>query len=194
MRLFAAIDLPESISGEVRAWWAHAGSFLDPSEWRDVPLRNWHLTLAFYGDVDGSYVNDLCEALDDCAAEQRPLLLKTTRFGAFPNMLKPRILWLGAEDADDSGMLKAFARCCRQAGRATVRRRESGSRESPFKGHITLARGRGAPLPLKAEISDSVEAMPESIWTAERVALYQSILAPGGAQYRVVEEFEFRGS
>ena len=194
MRLFAAIDLPESVSAEVRAWWAHAGSLLDPSEWRDVPPRNWHLTLAFYGDVDGARVNDLCEALDECTLQQAPFSLRATGFGAFPNMLKPRVLWLGVEDAGGDGSLKALSRCCRQAGRATVRRRESGSRESPFKGHITLARGRGAPLPLKAEVLDSVEAMPESIWTAERMTLYQSILAPGGAQYRVVEEFEFRGS
>ena len=53
MRLFVAIEMPESVIDEIAAWWQGACLYLPASEWRDLPNRNWHLTLAFFGDVRG---------------------------------------------------------------------------------------------------------------------------------------------
>lgn len=212
MRLFAALETPDDIAEEISAWWQEAVTHLETGDWRDVPTKNWHLTLAFYGDVHGGEVDDLAEALGEYVrgttkqqparfARPRegeepgisgPIHLKTTDFGVFPKMTKPRVFWAGVDDADGSGSLRKLARCCRRAGHATVRK--SSSKETPFKGHITLARAREFAAPISADILAEIEPLPELEWVADSLVLYQSILKPEGAQYRKIEEFRIEGN
>jgi len=212
MRVFAALETPYEIAEEIDAWWQEAATHLEAGDWRDVPMKNWHLTLAFYGDVQGGEVDDLAEALGEYVRGttkpkpgrfalpregeepgiRGPIRLKTTRFGAFPKMSKPRVFWAGVDDADDSGKLKKMARCCRRAGHATVRK--SSAKETPFRGHITLARAREFAAPIDADILADLEPLPELTWVADSLVLYQSILKPEGAQYRKLESFTFEGN
>jgi len=212
MRLFAAFDTPDDIAEEIDAWWQETATHLPAGDWRDVPMRNWHLTLAFYGDVHGGEVDDLAEAIGEYVRGTTkelpgrfprrregeepgvtgPIELKTTHFGAFPKLTKPRVLWAGVDDADGSGKLKEMARCCRRAGRATVRKNPA--RESPFKGHITLARAREFASPLDAELLLEIEPLPELKWPVESLVLYQSTLHPDGAKYRKLETFNLEGN
>lgn len=192
MRLFAALDLPDHVMEELRAWWAGACIHLDVGDWREVPSANWHLTLAFYGDVEGGEADDLAENLAECAAHMTPFTLKLARFGAFPNLLRPRVLWVGVEDTDAAGSMKSLARCCRRAGRATVRKRSA--KEQPFHGHITMARARHFPAPIAAEAVEEMPEVPEISWQARDLRLYRSVLHRDGARYSVLEEFELSGS
>ncbi|HXH64967.1 MAG TPA: RNA 2',3'-cyclic phosphodiesterase [Mariprofundaceae bacterium] len=188
MRLFASLAIPDDIREELHAWWESANADFHPALWRDVPPQNWHLTLAFFGDVDGRDTDDLAEALADCARRHAPLALHIQGFGAFPNLMRPRVLWAGVADAEASaGKLARLARCCRLAGRATVRKRSA--RDEPFRGHVTLARASQAAAPLEAEVLQAMPEMPELAWTAGTLCLMQSILRPEGAQYRILEAF-----
>lgn len=209
MRVFAALDVPDEITEEIDAWWQEAVTHLEPGDWRDVPVRNWHLTLAFYGDVHGGEVDDLAEALSEYVRGSSkempgrrrregeepgitsPLELKTEGFGVFPRPARPRVFWGGVTDADGSGNLKKMARCCRQAGRVTVRK--SSAREAPFRGHITVARAREYAEPIGADILAEMDPFPELTWTADTLVLYQSTLHPDGAKYRKLESFTVEG-
>jgi 2'-5' RNA ligase len=214
MRLFAALETPYAITEEIHAWWLEASGQLNIGDWRDVPARNWHLTLAFYGDAEGSEVDDLAEALAEYVkgttkeplksgriregeepGVNGPIRLKTTGFGAFPRFSRPRVLWAGVDDLKGSGELKEMARCCRRAGRATVRKGKSkrSAKESPFKGHITLARGSEFTAPIDAETVAGMPPFPKLEWSVESLSLFQSTLHPDGAKYRRLEEFRFEG-
>lgn len=210
MRLFAALDIPFEIAEEIDAWWQEASTHLQPGDWRDVPMKNWHLTLAFYGDVEGSEADDLAEALAEYVrgttkqqpgrfsrpregeepGVRGPLQLKTSEFGAFPRFSKPQVLWAGIDDSDSSGRLKEMARCCRQAGRATVRKRSA--KVNPFRGHITLARGNEFTAPISAGMLAQMAPFPEVEWVVDSLVLYHSTLHPEGAKYRKLESFEFK--
>jgi len=120
-----------------------------------------------------------------------PIGLKTTEFGAFRKFSKPRVLWAGVDDLDGSSELKEMARCCRRAGRATVRKRSA--KESPFRGHITLARGNEFTAPISAGMLAAMPPFPELTWEAESLSLFASTLHPDGAKYRKLEEFRFEG-
>jgi len=211
VRLFAALETPFDIAEEINAWWQEAVTHLAPGDWRDVPMKNWHVTLAFYGDVEGSEVDDLAEALAEYVrgttkqppgrfARPRegeepgvrgPLELKSNEFGAFPRFSKPQVLWVGVDDSDNSGRLKEMARCCRRAGHATVRKRSA--KVPPFRGHITLARGNEFTAPISAGMLAELPPFPELEWVADSLVLYQSTLHPDGAKYRKLEEFNFEG-
>jgi len=196
MRLFAALPLPEQVVEEIAAWQTSACMHLPAGEWRDVPPGNWHVTLAFYGETPGRDVDALAEALDDCAAGASPLLLATGMAGVFPGMQRPRVFWLGVEDAarrdmPKGGALKALARCCRNAGRATLRKRSA--KEAPFRGHVTLARRRGLPLPMDPSALEAMPAPPALTWEADALILFRSELRRDGVRYRALERFALRG-
>jgi len=195
MRLFAAIEIPEPVINEIAAWWQGACLYLPADEWRDVPKQNWHLTLAFYGDVAGQDVDALAELLAVCAHNTAPIGLRLGNPGVFPRENRARVFWLGIEDAIEdtvnSGKLKVFSRCCRHAGHATLRKRTA--KEEPFHGHITLARRRGFPVPLAAEVLAEIPQPPEMEWMANRLALFQSELHRDGARYRMLETFGLVG-
>jgi 2'-5' RNA ligase len=189
MRLFAAIELPAEARDAVAAWWAGASLYLQVGEWRDVPKPNWHLTLAFYGEVNGNDVDDLAEALAECAGRFSPLNLRFSECGVFPGLTRPKVFWLGVEDEENR--LRHLARCCRQAGHATVRK--SSAKENAFHGHITLARRRDLPGPLAPEVFAHMPSVPETGWCADRFSLIRSQLHHDGARYRVVEDFDIAG-
>jgi len=192
MRLFAAIELPEAVIDELHDWWRQAVPALDADDWRPVSPHLWHMTLAFYGDVSGHDADDLAEALVECAALTPPLILKTGGSGFFPGPARPRVFWAGVRDAAPDGQLKRLAHCCRRAGHATVRKRTA--KESAFRGHITVARGRGFPAPVGMADVQLLPEVPPINWRAASLSLFQSILQPDGPQYRRLETFELKGS
>jgi len=192
MRLFAAVDVPEDVRHEIAAWWTEACTQLPIGDWRDVAERNWHLTLAFYGDVPGDEVNELAEALADCAAGASPFRVYRGACGVFPHALRPRVFWAGVDAGEGSNELRHLARCCRQAGRVTLRKHTA--KEAPFRGHITLARALPDAAPLGGEVWQSLPDLPVLEWTVGAVSLYASQLRPQGPIYRLVEAFEFKGN
>ncbi|ATX81747.1 2'-5' RNA ligase [Mariprofundus ferrinatatus] len=192
MRLFAGIELPSNITDQLTLWWESERGYLDPDHWRPVAPHLWHLTLAFYGEVSGGDVDDLAEELAECSRNAKALTLKTGNFGFFPRASKPRVFWVGVDEAGDGDGLKHLARCCRRAGHATVRKRTA--TEAPFRGHITVARVRGhAALPDMEQLQMMAD-VPVLDWGVQRINLYQSILRPEGPQYRRLETFELNGS
>jgi len=196
MRLFAALEVPEDVCDEIAAWWSAASVHLPPGEWRDVPRRNWHLTLAFYGEVGGTEMDDLAEALAECAQGTAPLSLQNAGWGVFPRPARPRVFWAGIESPERgpgrTQDLKHLARCCRHAGRVTLRKHTAKS--EPFRGHITLARAVPEASPLAAELWQELPDAPVLTWSAYTLALYASQLRPQGPRYRLVEAFELKGN
>ena len=188
MRLFAALELPEHVRRGVYEWWSDASEHLDRDLWRHLPVQQWHLTLAFYGDVAGEHVDDLAESLSLCAESSPALPLISEGCGVFPKPARANVFWIGVADAADPQQLKHLARCCRRAGHATVR--GSGAREAAFRGHITLARARNRFTAMRSDCPALGLAGPEIEWQAERLCLYESILRPEGAKYRRLETFD----
>ena len=192
MRLFAALDLPDDIRHEIAAWWTAACAHLPAAGWRDVPKHNWHVTLAFYGDVDGDEVDDLAEALAECAEAVSPLMLRSAGLGVFPRAARPRVFWAGIEQGHGGNDLRHLARCCRQAGHVTLRKHTA--KAEPFRGHITLARAASFAAPLDAGLWQALPDVPDLEWSVGALSLYASKLRPQGPLYRLVEAFEFKGN
>ncbi len=190
MRLFTAIELPDAVLESLSSWQPEVAALLPADQWRLTRPATWHLTLAFYGDVRGSVVDDLAERLCECAGQAAPPDLQLDDCGLFPGPFRARVFWTGVRDCSERPQLKRLARCCRRAGHATVRQQRSGA--ARFHLHITLARSRGeaqAELPVDASLLQP----PPYRWSAERFALFQSILRPEGPQYRRLETFDFGG-
>lgn len=187
MRLFVAVVPPvEAVE--------HLAEFVEPRrEHRDDDLRwaaveNWHVTLAFLGDVPERRTDDLEERLERAAKRRPPMRLRLAGGGAFPNPAEARVLWTGVHG--DRVALSRLATGTRAAAnRAGI---EVAGRR--FTAHVTLARTR-RPVDVTRwlRIVDGYEG-PE--WTAESIVLISSRLGQGanrGSAYDVVGEWALLG-
>ena len=140
---------------------------------RDDVLRwttsdSWHVTLAFYGQVDDAKVPDLKARLTRAARKYSALSLSLGSAGQFGR----RALWVGCNG--DVVPMRALARSVAAAGRRVGASADESQR---FKAHLTLAR---APRPI--DLRPYVAALHEYRgpgWIADEVALVRSHLGAG---------------
>lgn len=103
-----------------------------------VDPANMHLTLKFLGDVDARGVYEVCRAVQNAAAPLAPFDLQISGAGAFPNVRRPRTLWVGASEGEPA--LAALAEGVESELHKLGFRRES----RRFHAHLTVGRVRHA--------------------------------------------------
>ena len=98
MRLFVAVVPPPEVLADLGA--AVAPRQADQAVHRDLRWtgpEDWHVTLAFLGDVPGPVATGLAPALERAAAGHRPFPLALAGAGAFPAAPHARVLWCGLD-------------------------------------------------------------------------------------------------
>jgi 2'-5' RNA ligase len=163
VRLFAAILIPPEAAAHLDA--AVAPHRDDVLRW--TTLNSWHLTLAFYGQVDDARVPDLKSRLTRAATRCPTLSLSLNGAGQFGQ----HALWIGCEG--DLAPLRALARSAAAAGQ----RVGASAGESRFRAHLTVARApRRMDLRPYVSVLGSYRGLS---WTADALALVQSQLGAG---------------
>ncbi len=180
VRAFIAIDLPndvleniENVSRRLQTQLRHY-----PIKW--VPTENIHLTLKFLGDVSESNLPLIEDMLAGEVSDHKPFEFGVGRLGAFPDMKRPRVIWVGVEAPEELLAL--------QRGVESVMQRLGYPREQrPFQPHLTLARiARRATTNEVYAIGRTLREISVSFLGSARVTevhLYKSDLHPTGAVY-----------
>lgn len=123
LRVFAALPIPDEIADPVLSLMDHVPG----ARWR--PRENLHITLAFYGELDGLVIEGLDAELACVSRAGFELKLSgVSRFGR----KEPSALWLGVEE---NSTLKALAKACRRAGERAGVQLERRS----YLPHLTIA-------------------------------------------------------
>jgi 2'-5' RNA ligase len=170
IRLFVAIDLPQTVRRELRQLCAGVPG----AKW--LAADQFHLTLRFIGSVDGAVFADIAYAL---AAISMPALdLRCAGVGSWGDKSRAHLLWAGIEPnaALDNLQAKIESTLVR-AGIAPERRN--------FHPHVTLARLKGAPTGRIAEFLTHHGGFATASFVADQFTLYSSFLGHGGAIHRV---------
>ncbi len=174
IRLFVALPLPDA----ARRRLADLAHGLPGARW--IPAENYHLTLAFVGEVDLARAEALAEEL---AAVVHPAVeVRLSGLGIAGDAHRARTLWMEAARTPPLAELQArVVRACRAAGCPPEARR--------FAPHVTLARLRAAdPARLQDYLSQHGAASCDP-FAADAMILYSSRLAPEGSVY--TEEARF---
>ncbi len=100
---------------------------------------NLHLTLLFLGEVDDRELVDICRATSKATAEIKKFSMALKGVGAFPNLRRPRNLWLGVEQGRES-VLSVHAAIEAPLLDLGCYRREA----RPYSPHLTLGRVNSA--------------------------------------------------
>jgi 2'-5' RNA ligase len=166
-RLFVAVPLDErtraavaAVAERLRAGGLH-GRFVRP--------ENYHLTLAFLGNVSLDALPAAAEALERTARDAEATRIPLERAGAFPNERRARTVWLGPL-APPPGFVRLHRALLAQLVRSGF------ALESKPQPHVTLCRADGVPLPRLA-LSESLAV------EAGALVLYSSLTLPEGPRY-----------
>ena len=135
-----------------------------------IPRANWHITLAFLGDIN--MFTKQCVQQVAATMQSSQFSLSLDHFGYWP---KPHILWLGINQIPDS--LQDLVNQLQNGLLSCDYRPES----RPFKVHLTLMRkaNRVRKFPVIKPIS----------WSVKDFCLVRSNLEADGAFYEVVERW-----
>jgi RNA 2',3'-cyclic 3'-phosphodiesterase len=173
VRLFVAITPPPAALAELEAAVAPLHPARPELHWSSP--QSWHITLAFLGEVDDRTAARLANRLERAAGRHPGVDLRTAGGGAFPSVIRARVLWTGIRG--DVEVLREIQRSVAAgARRAGAPSPDEGRR---FRPHITLARSKD---PVNARpLVDALAKYSGSTWPADRIHLIRSHL---GAQPR----------
>ena len=188
-RTFIALPIPET----QRTRLGRLQGLLAP----DLPGVRWvtpdqfHLTLAFLGDVPDLDLAPVCLAVGEAAAKFSRMTLNLQSLGAFPDPERPRTLWVGLAGPDHDRMIELQAAIAEAV--AAQGYPAEGDRFTP---HITLGRLR----PAKDGGGDVLKQVAHfRTWSAgnfeaTQVLSYASTLAPEGPSYMTLASSPLRST
>ncbi len=183
IRCFAAIEIPEKIQALLVDVQKAFRPKIERASW--TKHGNFHLTLKFFGEVENRNVDELGAALQRIAISQNPFSIEIGGIGAFPNLERPRVLWVGLKQG--SAPTKKLANAI------NLELAESGyPKDTRFHPHFTLARFKNR-VNLKPLINlfTKFEVLNRTSLIVEKITLVKSELHPSGAVYTPLKICEF---
>jgi len=184
IRAFIAIKVPNLVRETVR----NHQQILQRSGlgMRWVRPENIHLTMRFFGDVNRSALGEIHAAMTAAVQTVSPFYLQVHELGVFPNLKRPRVLWLGIRDPVDRLVTLHDALSLELTSRGFPQEKRR------FAGHVTIGRVKGR-LNLE-RLSETVmqsSDLPGKAFLVEEIYLMQSELKPTGAVYKCLETSPF---
>ena len=131
-RTFIAVAVPEALTPRLARLRQNMAGEVPSARWAETPPH--HVTLVFLGDVAHADLPEVCRVTAHVAATFAPFELTLNGLGAFPDPVRPRVIWagLGGEGVDDLQALQAaLAKAIGAVGYPGDNR--------PFRPHVTLA-------------------------------------------------------
>ncbi len=151
MRLFVAVDLPETVKGSLDAALAPLHTALPSARW--VGQSGFHLTLAFLGEVEGERVAAITRALREKLEQEGGFAPIFPGWAAFPMPVRFE------SSGPGSSPVSRFSRLAERVQDA-LRVAAVPSDDKPFRSHITLARCNPPwPGPARTQIGELAEGL-----------------------------------
>ena len=185
MRLFIAIDLPDSVKDWLGEIIAELSACRADVRW--VHTDSMHLTLKFLGNVEAQELAAIDGVLKKIASTAQPTQGRLRNLGSFPHLCRPRVLWIGVEPIDErlpalhAGLDGRLAKI----GFSKEQRR--------FHPHISLGRVRGnRRLTALQEVIENQAGIKARSFAIEHLTLFESALRRTGPHYTALGTYSFR--
>lgn len=184
LRLFLAIQIPESVKAELQRFQDGLRPLLPRQGVRWANPGQFHLTMKFLGNVAASDVDALTGTARAVCAAAPPIPLRVEGVGFFPNSFAPRVFWVDIKSTNQ------LLHTLQQHLEAAVGRFAEKVEAKNFAAHVTLARFEK----LRQGVLEKFIARLEmdkffGEWTASDVELVQSRLLPSGAVHAPLAVF-----
>ncbi|MBE3589889.1 MAG: RNA 2',3'-cyclic phosphodiesterase [Firmicutes bacterium] len=183
IRCFAAVRVEDEPRQAIAAWQDELRASGLEARW--VAPTHLHLTLKFFGDLPRAAAEALGRALGEAMDRQRPFHIELRGAGAFPDLQRPRVLWVGV--GQGAPALAALAGVVEEVARSLGVPFDA----RPFTPHLTVARLREGPAP--AALPAAFTEAARRSWgeqVVRDVRLIHSTLTPEGPVYRDLGRFK----
>ncbi|MBM2824357.1 MAG: 2'-5' ligase [Dehalococcoidales bacterium] len=178
IRSFIAVELPEGLQQELARLITRLKTRSFSAKWVDP--ASIHLTLKFLGNVAVERIDEITMAMMEATQNIAPFQLEVKELGAFPNLNRVQIVWVGISGELDklSQLQQLLETNLSQLGFPTEAR--------PFTPHLTLARLRDQASPEERQRLGKLiasTAFEGGIIKVESIGLIRSELTRAGAIY-----------
>ena len=139
-----------------------------------VNKQNMHFTLLFLGEISEETAENVKKALS--AVLFKPIEVKFTHVGAFPNPKFPRVIWIGVDDAASKQLVELASQIEQKLEPLGFKA------DKPFKSHLTIFRVKNK----VNDLSQALEKFKEIDLGKDVVTelkFKKSILTPNGPIY-----------
>jgi 2'-5' RNA ligase len=176
LRAFIGIPLPPALQQQIRT--AQQSWQIVAPDIRWTKVENLHLTLRFLGEITESQIDPIYHCMQQAATGISPFTLTIEGMGVFPNLSRPRVLWLGIGEEKEvfQTLYTALDTCLQSLGLP--------SEDRSYTPHLTLARLKS--LYRKPELQRLIEQSRQYSFdsmTVHHIDLIRSQLHPKGAVY-----------
>jgi 2'-5' RNA ligase len=183
VRAFVAIRMSAEVESAIAELINPLRKLRSGTRW--VPRENLHLTLRFLGDsCNRNLLSALDRNLELVAAQTVPFVVNVRGTGAFPNLHRPRIVWVGLTGAVLFDLAQQIEAAARKAGFAPESR--------PYSPHLTIGRVRDlAGWQRIRPILDNASDREFGSVPVSEMILYRSILGGQASQYQEINCYPF---
>lgn len=183
IRTFIALETPASLKQEIRVIQERLRN-ISGARVTWVRAEGIHLTLKFLGDVEETKIPELTECVGECARALTRFEIMTTIHGGFPNLRRPKVLWVGVDGGQRLLQLQCDIERSLEALGFPLERKK-------FHPHITVGRVRS--ININSSLSEQYKGITfqRTIWEAVDIRVISSTLKPDGAVYKVMAALKF---
>jgi 2'-5' RNA ligase len=185
MRLFLAVEFEQDLRRALREATAPLRALAPDAGW--VAEDRLHLTLKFLGEQPETLIQPLMAAMRQIAERHWPVPMRLTGLGAFPNLRRPRVIWVGIAPTPKLELLQHdVEESCSALG--------IGVEGKPFRPHLTIGRMRGTEdREAVRELARAARAIRFRADTlVSTIELVHSTLTSAGARYERLAEAALR--
>lgn len=185
LRTFIAVELGSSVKGKAQQLLRKLQGTGVEANW--VPLQQMHLTLKFLGEIPEHETVDVCRVVKSVAAEFEPFEITFRGAGAFPDVSKPKTLWIGLGDGLEelAELQDALEDRLHKQLRFPRERRK-------FTPHLTLGRVKSlGPEPERvAQLLEEAADYDSDLSVVEELVTFASFLDRSGPEYEAIAHAE----
>jgi 2'-5' RNA ligase len=134
VRSFVALELSDEVREKLAELLKRLHQTNAAVKW--VEPENLHLTLKFLGEVPEEQIQNIVEALRAVAQKFEPFSLTVRGVGGFPDLRRPRVLWVGVEATNPLMRLQ-------QLVEQAMEKLGFEPEERAYHPHITIGRVKG---------------------------------------------------
>ena len=178
IRAFVCAAPPAEVLTAIGAFLASLRSF---RAFRWVGPEQVHITLKFLGESDAAAIQSLDTNLARMGGV-RPFDVGLRGAGAFPNLSRPRVIWLGIDEGAEP--LARLASRVDQAAKSASYEPE----KRKFQPHLTLGRSRGEPAEVPG-LAEALASAPDISWRCDCFILMKSVLTRQGPIYTPIRTY-----
>lgn len=186
IRAFVALRLSAEVESAISELAGRLRELRSGIRW--VRPSNLHLTLRFLGDeVEHNLLQALDKILNEVAVQTSPFVLNARSTGAFPNLDRPRTIWIGLVSQQLILLAQQVENAAVEAGFMPEGR--------PYTPHLTIGRVRdlrGWPRIRRVLRESSIQDFGSSL--SSEMTLYRSILGGEGPHYQELACYHFAGT